>query len=345
MRRLTPARYVLLCLTALLLCACAASPSQEKDAHPTIQWPAPPAQPRIAYLGSFSKPADLGIGRGFFQWLSDFFTGRQEFRLIRPMAIVVTADKTIYVADPGAKGVHRFDQAHGEYQFISRAQDQILPSAVGLALGPDNSVYVADSQLARLFQIRAGEEIASPLFPELKLSQPTGIAYDAATRRLYVADTARHHIVVLSASGKVIKTFGRRGHRDGEFNFPSYLWLDARHRLFVTDSLNFRVQIFDQDGNYLGKFGQHGDGSGNLSRPKGVALDRDGHIYVMDGLFHALQIFDEQGNLLLPIGGRGTAPGEFYLPTGIYIDRNNKIYIADSHNQRIQILRYLGERP
>jgi DNA-binding beta-propeller fold protein YncE len=265
--------------------------------------------------------------------------------LIRPMAIVVTADKTIYVADPGAKGVHRFDQAHHEYQFITRADEQILPSAVGLALGPDNSVYVVDSELAQLFQIRAGEDTATPLFPQLKLRQPTGIAYDAATRRLYVADTVQHHIVVLSAMGEVIKTFGRRGHRDGEFNYPTYLWLDAHHRLFVTDSLNFRIQIFDQNGNYLGKFGQYGDGSGNLARPKGVALDRDGHVYVVDGLFHALQIFDEQGNLLLPVGQRGTSPGEFYLPTGIFIDNGNQIYITDSHNQRVQILRYLGERP
>jgi DNA-binding beta-propeller fold protein YncE len=345
MRQFTLSSLALVWVTALLLSACAATPPHDHAAQVPILWPAPPAQPRIAYVRSFSKAEDLGIGRGFWQWLSDFFTGGQEFHLIRPMAIVVTADKTIYVADPGAGGVHRFDQKDSQYDLISRAKEQILPSAVGLALGPANSVYVVDSELAQLFQIRAGADIATPLFPQLKLSQPTGIAYDAATQRLYVADTAQHHIVVLSATGAVIKTFGRRGHRDGEFNFPTYLWLDAQHRLFVTDSLNFRIQIFDQNGNYLGKFGQYGDGSGNLARPKGVAVDLDGHIYVMDGLFHALQIFDEQGNLLLPVGRRGTSPGEFYLPTGIFIDSGSQIYIADSHNQRVQILRYLGERP
>lgn len=343
MRQFIASSIVLLCVASMLLCGCSTvAPLQETQ--PSILWPAPPAQSRIAYIRSFNKPADLGIGRSFLQWLSDIFTGGQEYRLIRPMAVVVSAEKAIYVADPGAKGVHRFDQNHGEYQLISRAEEQILPSPVGLALGADNSVYVADSELAQLFQIRAGEKIATPLFPQLKLSQPTGIAYDASTQRLYVADTAQHHIVVLTATGKVLKIIGQRGHRDGEFNFPTYLWLDAHHRLFVTDSLNFRIQIFDANGNYLGKFGQYGDGSGNLARPKGVALDRDGHVYVVDGLFHALQIFDEQGNLLLPIGQRGTGPGDFYLPTGIFIDSGNQIYIADSHNQRIQILRYLGER-
>ena len=345
MRQLILRIISLACVAAMLLSGCAANTGRDTTAQTPIVWPAPPAPARIEYVRSFSRPADLGIGRGFLQWLSDVFTGRQEYHLVRPMAIVVTADKAIYVADPGAGGVHRFDQKAGEYKLISRAEEQILPSAVGLALGPANSVYVVDSELAQLFQIRAGAEIATPLFPQLQLTQPTGIAYDASTGRLYIADTAKHHIVVLSATGEMIKTFGQRGHADGEFNFPTYLWLDATHRLFVTDSLNFRIQIFDQNGNYLGKFGQHGDGSGNLSRPKGVAVDHDGHIYVVDALFHALQLFDEQGNLLLPVGQRGTGRGEFYLPTGIFIDNRSEIYIADSHNQRVQILRYLGERP
>jgi len=345
MRRVSINANVLAGLLALLMGGCTVTPPDDTKAQPRLVWPTPPAQARIAYVRSFSKAEDLGIGRGFWQWLSNVFTGGQEIHLIRPMAVVVCADKTIYVADPGAKGVHRFDQVHGEYQFITRADERILPSPVGLAPGPDNSVYVVDSELAQLFQIQAGKDIATPLFPKLKLSQPTGIAYDAARRRLYVADTAQHHIVMLSSAGEVLKTFGRRGSGDGEFNFPTYLWLDAHHRLFVTDSLNFRIQIFDQNGNFVGKFGQYGDGSGDMARPKGVALDRDGHIYVMDGLFHALQIFDEQGNLLLPVGQRGTGPGEFYLPTGIFIDGSNRIYIADSHNQRVQILRYLGERP
>ena len=345
MRQLIVCIVVSVFVASLLLGGCAANTNRDIAAQPPIVWPTPPAQARIAYVRSFTRPTDLGIERGFFQWLSDVFTGGQEFHLIRPMAIAVSADNVIYVADPGAGGVHRFDQKAGEYKLISRADEQILPSAVGLALGPGNSVYVVDSELAQLFQIRPGAEIATPLFPQLKLTQPTGIAYDASTGRLYIADTAKHHIVVISAKGEVIKTFGQRGHRDGEFNFPTYLWLDASHRLFVTDSLNFRIQIFDQNGNFLDKFGQHGDGSGNLSRPKGVAVDTSGHVYVVDALFHAVQLFDEHGNLLLPVGQRGTGPGEFYLPTGIFIDNNSEIYIADSHNQRVQIFRYLGERP
>ena len=35
----------------------------------------------------------------------------------------------------------------------------------------------------------------------------------------------------------LIKTIGKRGKEDGEFNYPSYLALDSKGRLFVVDSL------------------------------------------------------------------------------------------------------------
>lgn len=345
MRTLATTTLSIVCLAGLTLNGCATDTSITSKPEQAIVWPSPPAQARIAYVRSFAKPDDLDIGRGFFRWLSDLFTGAQQNRLIRPMAVVLTASDQIFVADPGARGVHRFDRAQREYRLVARAGEQILPSPVGLALGPDNSVYVVDSELAQVFQIRAGEEIAQPVFSNIKFNQPSGIAYDTKTGFIYVTDTAKHQIVIINRAGEPIKTFGQRGSNDGEFNFPTYLWLDAKQRLFVTDSLNFRVQLFDQNGNYLSKFGQHGDGTGNFSRPKGIATDKFGHIYVVDGLFNAIQIFDEEGNLLLPVGQRGHSAGEFYLPTGIFLNNSSEIYVADSHNQRVQVLRYLGDHP
>ena len=82
-----------------------------------------------------------------------------------------------------------------------------------------------------------------------------------------------------------------------------------------------------------------------MSRPKGVATDSYGHIYVVDALFHSMQLFNKSGKFLLNVGRRGNATGEFLLPTGIYITHDNMIYVADSHNSRIQVFRYIGNRP
>ncbi len=306
-------------------------------------WPPPPAATRVEFVRAFSRAEDLGIARGFFARLKDFVFGEAETRLVRPMA-VVAGDGVIHVADPGAGGVHRFDTKAGDYRLILGPGGTPLPSPVGLARGASGEVYVTDSKLAQVFVIPrdAGEAAILPLGSPLQ--QPTGIAFDAASGRLYVADTAQHRIAVFADGGRAVAQIGRRGQADGEFNYPTYLCLSADGRLYVTDSLNFRLQAFDTQGRFISSFGRQGDGAGDVARQKGVATDRHGHIYVVDALFHAFQIFDQAGRLLLPVGERGQDRGEFWLPTGIYIDTRDgdTIYVADSYNRRIQVLRYVG---
>ncbi len=331
-----PAAFVL--GLALWGCAAPAPPVEEKA---TLVWPAAPDAPRVAYLKSFSQPADLGIKRGFFQRIGDFLFGHDESRLIRPMAVVAAGD-LLYVADPGAKGVHRFDLKRERYDLIYAAGGTALISPVGLALGDAGEVYVSDSALATVFIIRPGEKEAQPLTLRAPLSQPTGIAFDASSGRLFVVDTGAHRVNVFKRDGALESSFGQRGTAQGEFNYPTLIWRTPQGRLYVTDSLNFRIQSFDESGRFLAKFGGLGDGTGDLPRQKGVATDRYGHIYIVDSLFHAVQIFDESGKFLLSIGGLGQERGEFRLPTGLFIGADDKIYIADSYNQRVQVLRYIG---
>ena len=326
-----------------LLAACMAAPVRAEVQLEKLVWPQQPAPPRVEFVRAFSRPADLGIGKGFFERLKDFFFGEAETRIVRPMAVVASGG-ILYVADPGVRGVHRFDIAGGDYSLITAPDDAPLPSPVGLARGAAGEIYVADSRLAQVFVIRPGVKTAVPLRLDAALTQPTGIAFDAGSGRLYVVDTAEHRIHIFERDGSLAGSIGRRGTGDGEFNYPTYAWLGPEGRLYVTDSLNFRVQAFDAQGRFVGKFGRQGDGTGDAARQKGVATDRYGHVYVVDALFHGLQIFDATGRLLLPLGERGRERGEFWLPTGIFIDQDDgdTIYVADSYNQRIQVLRYIG---
>lgn len=324
----------------LLALAGCTPPVQEADQSPLPVWPAAPDTPRVAYVRSFSTPADLGIGKGFFERLKDVLLGESESRLLRPMAVAV-AGGVVYVADPGARGVHRFDRRNGEYALLRGPDGAALPSPVGLAAGAGGEVYVSDSRLGQVFVIPPGAAEARPLKLGAPLVQPTGLAYDAARRWLYVADTAAHRVLAFSPDGRLAATIGRRGEGAGEFNFPTFLWL-AGGRLQVTDSLNFRVQTFDLAGNFVAVFGRQGDEAGDTPRPKGVASDRHGHLYVVDAIHHNLQIFDTAGRLLLPVGQQGQAPGEFWLPAGVFVDGDNSIYVADAYNRRVQVLRYVG---
>lgn len=332
-------------LWAALAVGCATPPpAPAPSASGTLVWPSAPAEARIAYVQSFSSPEDLGMAKGFLQRLAEFVFGASPSRLIRPAA-VLEAGGVIYVADPGAKGVHRFDRASGRHALIRAEGDLPLPSPVGLAWGRDGSAYVTDSDLAAVFVIRAGSDVAARLPLAAGLKQPTGIAVDPVRDRLYVVDTAQHRVNVYATDGTLQASFGGRGEGDGEFNFPTMIWRDTTGRLLLTDSLNFRTQILDAQGRFLGKFGRAGDGAGDSPRQKGVASDRFGHVYAVDALLSTVQVFDDTGHLLLSLGGLGQAPGDFWLPMGIFVGSDDMIYVADSYNQRVQVFRYVGGQP
>ena len=309
-----------------------------------LVWPARPDSPRIAYVASFYHPDHFGIKKGFFSWLGEIFTGEEERRMIRPMAITETSDNVLFVADPGAKGIHRFDLKNKHYSLIRQVDEKILPSPVGLSVDKQDNVYVVDSELAQVFIIKKNQEQAVAVTLQQPLTQPTSVAVDSESDSLYITDTAEHQIKQFSFDGKLKSVIGKRGTAEGEFNYPTMIWRDKSGKLYVTDSLNFRVQVFNRNGKFIHYFGKQGGGSGHLSRPKGVATDRNGHVYVVDGLFHVFQLFNEKGNFLLHVGGQGQGEGEFWLPSGIFINANDIIYVADSHNRRVQVFRYLGDQ-
>jgi DNA-binding beta-propeller fold protein YncE len=327
-------------MIALTLAACTPSAQRPEDLAPLV-WPPAPAAPRIAFVSAFSRPDDLGIGKGLLRRLADALFGEEEVQLVRPMAVVAVGE-TIYVADPGAQGVHRFDRKNGAHHLIRMDNDVALPSPVALARGADGEVYVTDSELGRVLVVRPGAKSAAPLALAASLAQPTGIAYEPASGRLFVVDTAEHRVKVFNRDGTLASTFGGRGTENGQFNYPTLLWRARDGRLYVTDAMNFRVQIFDQSGRFAGKFGRLGDGSGDLPRQKGAATDSFGHVYIVDALFHAIQVFDDTGTFLLSVGALGQERGEFWLPTGIFVGEDDHIYVADSYNRRVQVFRYVG---
>ncbi len=310
-------------------------------ARPSLVWPKPPATPRIAYVESVSGPRDLGVTKPLLQRVMESFTGVTDEHLIRPTGVAVRAG-TLYVADPGAQALWIFDLSGRHYVKVHRMGKVMLISPVAVAARPDGAVFVVDSLLKKIFLVdRAGKLLQT--ITDDTLVRPASLAYDATTSRLYVADSNAHRIVLFAADGTRLRTLGKRGSDDGEFNFPTHLSVDKSGTLFVTDALNYRIQAFDRDGKFLWKFGHPGDTSGTLAAPKGITTDSDGNVYVVDALFDTVQIFDRKGTFLLAFGERGTGPGQFSIPGGIFISPEDRIYVADAYNQRVQVFEFVGE--
>jgi DNA-binding beta-propeller fold protein YncE len=334
---------ILLALALMAGCAPTAAPIFPVLAAPP-QWPAPPASPRIRYVGQLTGSADLhptepplqAVGRLVFGGTTTSWSFKN------PMAICTDGADRLFVADTADPVIHVLDLGNRSYQRWTPAGRKLL-TPVGLAYDASGRrLLVSDSGTAAVLIFSLDGKCIGELAPG-QFKRPCGLAVDPRNGRIFVADVSAHQVLVVSPSGQLLQRIGGRGTAPGQFNFPTNVALDDRGRLFVSDSLNFRVQEFDSDLQPIRQIGHQGDMPGYFSQPKGIAIDPDGHIYVVDSQFEALQIFDDAGNLLLDFGEEGKLPGEFWLPSSIFIDRRGRIWVADSYNHRVQVFDYLPE--
>ena len=80
-----------------------------------------------------------------------------------------------------------------------------------------------------------------------------------------MADELNHRIQQFNVqTGNLVKSFGKRGTRDGEFMKPVSVCVDDEGRVIVVDCCNHRVQVLSQDGEPLFKFGDSGPEKLNL---------------------------------------------------------------------------------
>jgi sugar lactone lactonase YvrE len=334
-------RVVLLAMLAG--CSTGSSPKKAQFEQPgvPIVWPAPPDEPRIAFVQDIRHPGDVGIKRSaltrFARWVIGSDEAKEQFA--KPFGIALDENGNLCVTDTGVNAVSYWDRTRRKwYRWDKLGKNFYFSSPVSVA--KQNGIfYVADSGLGSI--VAFDEEGKLRFQITQKLERPTGLTISGDT--LYVVDSQRHNVVKYDLQGQFLGAFGGRGVGGGQFNFPTHIAADGNGNLFVTDSMNSRVQVLDRDGNFKSQIGSIGDSPGEFSRPKGVATDSHGHVYVLDALFDSMQVFDRDGRLLLNFAQAGSAPGQFWMPNGVAISRNNEIFVADSYNRRVQQFKYIGK--
>ncbi|UCG78254.1 MAG: hypothetical protein JSV21_12025 [Nitrospirota bacterium] len=342
--------FLLPVMVMLFLPACATSRAYlDRTAEGKIFWPGPPAKARIQYMWTINTTPRSGeAGR---KGLADILLGdvvddpsdpRAAMSLLRPFSISMSSDGTkLYISDTGALRVTVIDLKDMSTRHILSAGKEEFLSPVGVAATPTGDIYISDSDLKKVFILSEDGKLKGELKKEFL--RPTLLAVDEERHVIYVSDTAAHKVIAFSiVDGSTVMEIGKRGGEDGEFNFPTHLWVDDTGDLYVTDAMNFRVQIFDSTGKFISKFGTLGDGSGNLEKPKGVATDSERNVYVVDSINDSVKIFNREGQLLLQFGSEGAGYGQFWLPGGMFIDNEDHIYVADVYNNRVQVFRFIG---
>ena len=314
-----------------------------------LMWPAAPEVPRFMFAGQLVGEANFrrapgaadGVD-GLLRRLAGLIIGEQlPVVLQRPQSGMVDATGRILVTDASRQAVFIFDPAAGELLVWDKADglaNFIAP--IGITSGADGQILVADAQLAIVARLDSrgnpGRAIGRGV-----LKRPTGLAYDAVHKHLFVADTYAHDIKVFNDDGQLLKVIGRQGEAAGEFNFPTFLAF-ARGELYVADTMNSRVQVFAEGGDrWRLSFGSRGLYVGNMVRPKGITVDSDGNIYVVESYHDHLLVFNRDGAFLMAIGGLGQETGRFYLPSGAWVDSRNRVFVGDMFNGRVVVFQYL----
>ncbi len=171
----------------------------------------------------------------------------------------------------------------------------------GLAIAPDGSIYVADSNNHRIQKFSADGAF--------QMSWGSYATLDGE-----------------SAPG-------------GTFNEPWGIAVGPDGNVFVADTWNHRIQKFSAAGEFITMWGVPGlaEEPDHFWGPRGIAVDDDGLVYVTDTGNNRVVIFDENGVYQTQFGSNGINPGEFDEPVGIAVDENGLVYVADTWNQRIQI--------
>src|SRR5262245_61061284 len=99
-------------------------------------------------------------------------------------------------------------------------------------------------------------ERPNPPLPHIdgRLRQPTDVAWDRAGNA-YISDGyINARVAKVSKDGDWLKSWGKKGKADGEFDTLHTIASDANDNIYVGDRNNRRVQVFDTEGNFKSKF-------------------------------------------------------------------------------------------
>ncbi|MFZ5928294.1 MAG: hypothetical protein ACOYX1_12690 [Acidobacteriota bacterium] len=319
------------------------------DARPVVRlaWPESGSPYQVEFVGSIRSPEDAGLKRSFWKRLGNVLTGEPDKprRFVRPMGVAGTTLDRLLITDPGAGDVRLLDRPNKKYASLEGPSRQRLRSPIGAGVDSAGNLYVADSDLGKIFVFKKNGRFSHFLGDargEGVYRRPTGLAIDRASGEIYVTETLRHRVLVLDRQGRVIRAWGKRGEGPGEFNFPVAVTLHS-DRVFVLDAMNFRIQVFTRDGRFVTAFGKLANEPGGFFRPKGLAFHSDtGLLFVVDAMFEVVQAFTPEGRLVFAFGTPGEGAGQFRLPSGVLALDDGLLLVADSYNGRVQIFRVVS---
>ena len=170
------------------------------------------------------------------------------------------------------------------------------------------------------------------------LYRPWGVAVNERDE-IAVTEVGNNRVHLFSSDGNCVRSFGKEGDKQGEFDFPTGIAFDIRNgNILVVDSNNHRVKLFSEQGEFLNQFGEKGNLDHQLQFPHGLSTDSDGSVIVADSGNKVIQIFSPTGQFLRKIGGECSLREPVHC-----VQYDNFLIVSDGQENSIKVFSRKGD--
>ena len=284
------------------------------------------------------------------------YYGAEGYQFDAPRDIAFAQDGSMYVADSRNHRILHLDQegqllhAWGTFAASDYTSNVMAPPGAfnepwGLGIGPDGSVYVADTWNNRIQKFTSDGQYLT-MWGQFGAAEspyhfwgPRDIVVDDQGR-VFVTDTGNKRVVIFDSDGNNLGAFGGAGLGIGQFDEPVGIAVDDQGRLYIADTWNMRIQVMIPAGDTL-TYPTHITWdinawfSDSLENKPFLAVDQAYNTYVGDPVMGRVLIFDLQGNFIQAFGSFGSGQAEIGIVGGLAIDPEGGVWVADARNNRL----------